>query len=96
MTYQTINPNDDVLIKSFPEHSDEQMEEIIARAQSTYENDWSRKTLAERRTILKKAASILREDVTNLPNPSLSRWANYSGKRGAKWTQCRHPGLLRR
>jgi len=69
MAYQTINPNDEVLIKSFPEHSDEQMEEIIARAESTYKNDWSRKTLAERKTILKKAASILREKRDEFAKP---------------------------
>ncbi|MDE1160883.1 MAG: NAD-dependent succinate-semialdehyde dehydrogenase [Acidobacteriaceae bacterium] len=69
MAYQTINPNDEVLIKSFPEHSDEQMEEIITRAESTYKNDWSRKTLAERKTILKKAASILREKRDEFAKP---------------------------
>jgi succinate-semialdehyde dehydrogenase/glutarate-semialdehyde dehydrogenase len=61
MPYQTINPSNEQRIKVFPEHTNEQLEELIARAQSTYQIDWSQRTLAERKTILKKAASILRQ-----------------------------------
>jgi succinate-semialdehyde dehydrogenase/glutarate-semialdehyde dehydrogenase len=61
MPYQTINPSNEQRIRVFPEHTDEQLEELISRAQSTYQNDWSQRTLAERKTILKNAASILRQ-----------------------------------
>jgi succinate-semialdehyde dehydrogenase / glutarate-semialdehyde dehydrogenase len=61
MSYQTINPSNEEKVKVFPEHTDEQLEELIARAQSTYENDWSQRTLAERKTVLKNSASIMRE-----------------------------------
>jgi hypothetical protein len=36
MSYQTINPTNEEKVKVFPEHTDEQLEELIARAQSTY------------------------------------------------------------
>jgi succinate-semialdehyde dehydrogenase / glutarate-semialdehyde dehydrogenase len=62
MPYQTINPSNEQRTKVFPEHTNEQLEELIARAQSTYQNDWSQRTLSERKTILKKAASILRKE----------------------------------
>ena len=61
MSYQTINPTNEEKVKVFQEHTDEQLEELIARAQSTYQIDWSQRTLGERKTILKKAASILRQ-----------------------------------
>ncbi len=61
MSYQTINPSNEEKVKVFPEHTDEQLEELIAQAQSTHQNDWSQRTLAGRKTILKNAASIMRK-----------------------------------
>lgn len=69
MAYQTINPNSEELIKSFPEHTDEQLDKIIAQSELTYKNDWSRKTTAERKAIVKKAASILREKRDEFAKP---------------------------
>jgi len=61
MAYQTVNPNNEEFFRSFPGHTDKQLGEIIARAETTYQNDWSPTALADRKAILKKAASILRE-----------------------------------
>ena len=61
MDYQTINPNSEELIKSFPEHTDEQLQDIIAAADAEYATHWSLTTLAERAAIVRKAASIMRE-----------------------------------
>ncbi|WP_035358828.1 NAD-dependent succinate-semialdehyde dehydrogenase [Edaphobacter aggregans] len=69
MTYQTINPNNEELVKTFPEHTDQQLEEIIARAEGTYQNGWSLKPLAERKIIVKKAASILRQNRDEFASP---------------------------
>jgi succinate-semialdehyde dehydrogenase / glutarate-semialdehyde dehydrogenase len=66
MSYQTINPSNGEKVRVFPEHTDEQLEELIARAQSTYQNDWSQRTLAERKTVLKNAASIMRKRRSDL------------------------------
>ncbi|HUO73920.1 MAG TPA: NAD-dependent succinate-semialdehyde dehydrogenase [Solirubrobacteraceae bacterium] len=61
MSYQTINPFTEELIKTFPEHTDAELEKIIQTAHSTYEDDWSLRSLAERKAVLTRAASILRD-----------------------------------
>jgi succinate-semialdehyde dehydrogenase / glutarate-semialdehyde dehydrogenase len=69
VAYQTINPNDEQLVKSFPEHTDEQLETIISQSELTYKTNWSLKTLDERKAIIKKAASILREKRDEFAKP---------------------------
>jgi succinate-semialdehyde dehydrogenase/glutarate-semialdehyde dehydrogenase len=61
MAYLTINPANEQTLTRFPEHTDDQLEETIARAASVYQTDWSLKALDERRAIVKKAAAIMRE-----------------------------------
>ena len=63
MAYQTINPFTDKLVQTFREHTDTQLEEILAKAEETYENDWGLISLSERKAVAKKAASILRDKV---------------------------------
>ena len=69
MAYQTINPYTEELIKTFSEHTDAELLEIIARAESVYENDWRTRSLAERKKIVKKAAAILREKLDEFAKP---------------------------
>jgi succinate-semialdehyde dehydrogenase/glutarate-semialdehyde dehydrogenase len=69
MEYKTINPFTEKLVKSFPEHTDAQPQAIIARAEATYENDWSQRSLAARKAVVKKAASILREELDESAKP---------------------------
>jgi succinate-semialdehyde dehydrogenase/glutarate-semialdehyde dehydrogenase len=69
MAYQTINPFTEELVKTFREHTDAQLEAIIAKAEEIYENDWSLRPLAERKAIVKKAASILREKRDEFATP---------------------------
>jgi len=69
MAYQTINPFTEELVKSFREHTDAQLEAIIAKAEETYANDWSLRSLAKRKAIVKKAASILREKLDEFATP---------------------------
>ena len=69
MAYQTINPYSEKLLKSFKEHTDAQLEAILAKAEETYENDWSLRSLAARKAIVKKAASILREKHDEFAKP---------------------------
>ena len=63
MLYQTINPYTEELVQTFPLHTDGEIESIIAKAEKTYATDWSRRSLAARKAIIKKAASLLRENV---------------------------------
>jgi hypothetical protein len=37
MAYQTINPYTDKLVQTFREHTDAELEEILAKAEETYE-----------------------------------------------------------
>ncbi len=69
MTYQTINPYTEELVKIFSEHTDAQLEAIIAKADDTYENEWSLTSLAKRKAIVKKAASILRAKLDEFATP---------------------------
>ena len=59
--YETINPFTEELVKSFGSHTNAELESVIAKAQETYENGWILRSPAERKGIVKKAASILRE-----------------------------------
>jgi succinate-semialdehyde dehydrogenase / glutarate-semialdehyde dehydrogenase len=61
MPYQTINPFTEKLVKTFTEQTDEQLQSIIAQAEDTYSNDWSKRSLADRKKILKNAVKIFRE-----------------------------------
>jgi succinate-semialdehyde dehydrogenase/glutarate-semialdehyde dehydrogenase len=69
MEYETINPYTEELLKTFPQHSDAQLDEMIAAADNTYRNDWSQRSLANRKIILKKAAATLRERIDELAMP---------------------------
>ncbi len=69
MEYQSINPYTEELVKSFNEHTDAQLEAIIARSKETYEKVWSLRSLAERKKVLQKAAAILREKLDEFAKP---------------------------
>jgi succinate-semialdehyde dehydrogenase/glutarate-semialdehyde dehydrogenase len=63
MAYETINPYTEELLKTFENHTDVQLQQIIAQADETYRNTWSQKSLFERKVIVKKAAALLREQI---------------------------------
>jgi succinate-semialdehyde dehydrogenase / glutarate-semialdehyde dehydrogenase len=69
MEYQTINPFTEELTKTFPMHTDTELEEIIAKAESVYESDWSQRTLNERKAVVKRAAAILRKNLDEFAKP---------------------------
>jgi succinate-semialdehyde dehydrogenase / glutarate-semialdehyde dehydrogenase len=69
MAYQSINPYTEELIKSFNEHTDEQLKAIIATAENTYKDDWRLRSLPDRKAIIKKAASIMRENRDEFATP---------------------------
>ena len=58
MTYQSVNPFDGKVSKTFPELTDQQLESAMATAATCYET-WRRKTYAERAAVVEKAAAIL-------------------------------------
>jgi succinate-semialdehyde dehydrogenase/glutarate-semialdehyde dehydrogenase len=60
MTYQSLNPFDGKLIKSFDEITDAEFETKLATAQATYEV-WRKTSYAHRAGIIAKAAALLHE-----------------------------------
>ena len=62
MAYQSVNPNDGQLLKSFEHMSNAQLEQSLAQAQSCFET-WKHKTYAERASIVNKAAALLHAHV---------------------------------
>jgi succinate-semialdehyde dehydrogenase/glutarate-semialdehyde dehydrogenase len=69
MQYQTINPFTEELVKTFPEDTDERLQEVIARADAVYKSGWRLRTLEERRAVVTKAAAILREKLDEFAKP---------------------------
>jgi succinate-semialdehyde dehydrogenase/glutarate-semialdehyde dehydrogenase len=59
MTYQSVNPYNGRILKSFDEMTDEQLEAALATATACFET-WRRKTFTERAVVVAKAASLLR------------------------------------
>ena len=62
MAYQSINPNDGKLLKSFEHLTPAQLEKSLAGAQQGYQT-WKHRTYAERAVVLNKAAALLHEHV---------------------------------
>ena len=59
MPYQTINPASNKLIKSWPDHSDSQVEQALATADALYHSDWSKGPIQPRVQVLKKMADLI-------------------------------------
>jgi succinate-semialdehyde dehydrogenase/glutarate-semialdehyde dehydrogenase len=58
MLYQTINPKDGKVLKTFPELDDAQLETAIRTAASCFEV-WRKKTFAQRAAIVTKASTMM-------------------------------------
>lgn len=68
MAYQSINPYDGKLFKSYPETSDEQLESALATADQCF-SAWRDVSFAERAAIVARAAAILRSRVDDFARP---------------------------
>jgi succinate-semialdehyde dehydrogenase/glutarate-semialdehyde dehydrogenase len=62
MPYQSINPNDGKLLKSFEYMTPAQLEKALAGAQHCYVS-WKHKSYAERAVVMNKAAALLQAHV---------------------------------
>ncbi len=61
MAYQSTNPYDGKIPKTFDEISDALLEEKLKQANYCFEKKWRTKTFAERKAVLARAAAIMRE-----------------------------------
>ena len=62
MAYQSINPNDGKVLKTFEHMSSAQLENAVASAQTCFES-WKHKSYAERAVVVNKAAALLHAHV---------------------------------
>ena len=61
MPYQSTNPYDGKVVKSFDEINDAQLESKLQAASHCFENDWRHKSFADRKAVLSRAAALMRE-----------------------------------
>src|SRR6266481_6397323 len=69
MAYESVNPYNGKVLKTFDDITDEQLEATVARAAKTFEESWSLKAISYRGSILKRAAAILRERLDEFARP---------------------------
>jgi succinate-semialdehyde dehydrogenase / glutarate-semialdehyde dehydrogenase len=48
--YQTVNPLNGEVLRTFDEHTDQQMEQMLANADQTFREIWSKKPVRDRAT----------------------------------------------
>ena len=68
MSYQSINPYNGELVKSFDEQTNQQLETAIATAATCFET-WRKTTFVERAGIVTKAAAIMRGQAEEFARP---------------------------
>jgi len=61
MAYQSINPLNGELLQKFDQHTDAQIESALAKADSTFQNVWSKASFRDRAKVVGKAASLMLE-----------------------------------
>ena len=70
MTYQSVNPYDGKPLKTFDEHTDDQLETAIATAEACFQA-WRGKTFPERAAIVGKVAELMDSKVEELALPTV-------------------------
>src|ERR1700761_2977355 len=61
MPYQSVSPFNGEILRTFDEHSDQQMEKMLGIADQTFREVWSKKLIRERAKVIGKAASLMLE-----------------------------------
>jgi succinate-semialdehyde dehydrogenase / glutarate-semialdehyde dehydrogenase len=61
MSYQTVNPFNGEVVRTFDEHTDQQMEQMLANADKTFREIWCEKPVRDRAKIVGKAAALMLE-----------------------------------
>jgi len=68
MAYQSVNPYDGKILKTFEELSDKQLETALETAANCFET-WRHTTFAERAAVVAKAAAIMRARIDEFARP---------------------------
>ncbi|CAN7660187.1 NAD-dependent succinate-semialdehyde dehydrogenase [Caballeronia sp. LjRoot34] len=59
--FQTLNPANGKVVKSFPTATDAEVFAALSTAEECYRNDWRNRPVTERKRVMARAAAILRE-----------------------------------
>jgi succinate-semialdehyde dehydrogenase / glutarate-semialdehyde dehydrogenase len=68
MAYQSVNPYDGKILKTFEELTDKQLERALETAATCFES-WRRTTFAERAAVVAKASAIMRARIDEFARP---------------------------
>jgi succinate-semialdehyde dehydrogenase / glutarate-semialdehyde dehydrogenase len=68
MAYQSVNPYDGKILKTFEELTDKQLERALETAATCFES-WRRTTFAERAVVVAKASAIMRARIDEFARP---------------------------
>src|ERR1700680_441590 len=68
MAYQSVNPYDGKILKTFEELTDKQLEMALATAATCFES-WRHTTFAERAAVVAKASAIMRARIDEFARP---------------------------
>src|ERR1035438_1941964 len=68
MAYQSVNPYDGKILKTFKELTDNQLETALGNAATCFE-DWRHTTFAGRAAVVTKAAAIMRARIDEFARP---------------------------
>ncbi|QCR36682.1 NAD-dependent succinate-semialdehyde dehydrogenase [Nissabacter sp. SGAir0207] len=66
MPYQTVNPFNNKLIKTYPDHSDQQVQQALDRAHRLYKSEWSQGPVQSRVQVLHKLSALIAARVDDL------------------------------
>ena len=68
MAYQSVNPYDGKILKTFKELTGDQLETALGRAAACFEN-WRHTSFAGRAAVVAKAAAIMRARIDEFARP---------------------------
>ncbi len=92
MAYQSINPFTEQPLEPFPEHTDAELDAILAAADKTYRDDWRRRSYADRAAVLRRAAAILEDRINHFAAIADPRDGQAPARgQGGSRAQRRHP-----
>ena len=95
MAYQSVNPYDGKILKTFKELSDAQLDTALETASTCFKT-WRHTTFAERAAVVAKAAAIMRARIDEFARPvTLEMGKLIDQARGEVRAQCGHHRLLR-
>ena len=80
MAYQSVNPFNGEVLRTFEEHSDQQMEGMLATADKIFREIWSGKPIRERAKVVGKAASLCSIKRRSSHVWRHSKWESGSGR----------------